>query len=161
MSLSTFTLLPTVSRAHFQQSNLISQHDVYTLTEARALNRLNILHILRGGPSHRLTVKSRRWLHKWKIAEVSCFQQQKYVLWTKHGCRRLPDITKTVRQDLNQRLRNSSLWIQCFVFHSDLYSSWPTAVSRPKHPNLKLGWGSWHLLKAKKQSWWPLRAENF
>lgn len=76
-------------------------------------------HILQGGPSHRHTVKSCRWLHKWKMAEVKCFQQPKYVLWTKHGRRRLPDITQTVRQDLNQRLRNSGLWIQpsvlCFI----------------------------------------------
>lgn len=79
-SLSTFTLLPALSSAHFQQSNLISQHDVYMLVEASTLNRLNIFHILQDGQSHGHAVKSSRWLHKWKMAEVRCFQQPKCVL---------------------------------------------------------------------------------
>lgn len=63
MSLSTFAL-PAVSSAHFQQSNLISQHDVYMLVAASALNRLNIFHILQDGQSHGCAVKPGRWLHK-------------------------------------------------------------------------------------------------
>lgn len=80
VSLSTFTLRPALSCAHFQQSNLISQREVRVLVEARALNRLDTPRILRGGPSHGLAVKSSRWLHKWEMAEVRCFQLLKYVL---------------------------------------------------------------------------------
>lgn len=142
MSLSTFTLLPALSWAHFQQSNLISQHEVYMPVEASALNSLNILHILWGGPSHGLAVKSSRWLHKWKMAEVKCFQQPKYVLWTKPECKRLPDITQTVRQDLNQRLRNSGLQIQpsvfCFIL---IHILW--VFLKVENRPLMLQWPSW------------------
>lgn len=66
-SLSTFAPFHPLSRAHFQQSNLISRHEVYACVLVRTLNTLNIP---LDGPSHGLAVKSSRWVYKWEVAEV-------------------------------------------------------------------------------------------
>lgn len=70
------------------------------LIAASALNRLNIFHTGQHGRSHGLAVKSSRWLHKWEMAEVRCFQQHKCVLWTKPEWRRHhTNIAQTLGQD--------------------------------------------------------------